>query len=100
MPGQHFERRDEKNASLHTVMDVITRELARLPAQDTRDGDETVAELRAFWGELVKLLDVEPVPELRACPVCKHVGMRAATRCGHCWAKLVPPADATSPAGA
>ena len=42
------------------------------------------------WAELVKLLALGVAPALRACPVCKHAGMRAATRCGFCWSKLSP----------
>jgi hypothetical protein len=91
MAGQFFEHRDERNARLHTVIAVIDRELARLPAQPTEADDETLAELRAFWGELVTVLALEPEHELRECPSCKHVGMRAATRCGYCWTELVPP---------
>ena len=95
MAGQHFEHRDERNADLHAVIAVITRELDHLPIQPTAVARETVAELRAFWGELVTLLALPPEPELRECPSCKHVGMRAATRCGHCWVKLVPPGTAS-----
>ena len=91
MAGQFFEHRDERNARLHTVIAVIDRELARLPAQRTEADDETLAELRAFWREFVTVLALEPEHELRKCPSCKHVGMRAATRCGHCWIPLVPP---------
>jgi hypothetical protein len=91
MAGQFFEHRDERNARLHTVIAVIGRQLARLPAQPTDADDETLAELRAFWGEFVTVLALEPEHELRQCPSCKHVGMRAATRCGHCWITLVPP---------
>ena len=31
-----------------------------------------------------------PIPEVRDCPHCGRVGMRAATVCGHCWKKLPP----------
>lgn len=47
--------------------------------------------MAAAWAELVAQLALGPEPEVRECPVCKHVGMRAATRCGHCWTKLTPP---------
>ena len=30
-------------------------------------------------------------PEVRECPVCKHIGMRGATLCGPWWTKLTPP---------
>jgi hypothetical protein len=46
--------------------------------------------LRSAWDGLVGTLALGPRPELRACPICGHSGMRAATRCGYCWAKLAP----------
>lgn len=49
------------------------------------------AGLRSSWKRLVEVLALGPPPELRACPHCGGVGMRAATRCGSCWEKLVPP---------
>jgi hypothetical protein len=92
MAGQYFESRDAKTANLHIVMSVIEHKLAALPG--THDA-ETIAELRSFWGELVTLLALPANHELRECPSCHQMAMRAATRCGHCWtklAKLVPPA--------
>jgi hypothetical protein len=48
--------------------------------------------LRDSWTAFVDLLDLPAPTQLRRCPACKHVGMRAATRCGYCWTTLVPPA--------
>ena len=39
---------------------------------------------------LVDSLALGPAPEMRECPVCKHRGLRAATRCGFCWTALAP----------
>ncbi len=50
------------------------------------------AATQGAYDELVKDLDLGPEPELRDCPHCKHTGLKAATRCGRCWAKLTPPA--------
>jgi hypothetical protein len=47
--------------------------------------------LVASWATLVKLLALGPLPETRVCPVCAHVGMREAQRCGYCWTRLAPP---------
>ena len=55
--------------------------------------------LRATFNDLVAQLDLGPEPQIRACPVCGHVGMRAATICGHCWTKLTPPAAGDRVAG-
>jgi hypothetical protein len=49
-------------------------------------------ELDVAWGRLVDALALGPAPELRNCPHCGAEGMRAATRCGNCWADLTPPA--------
>lgn len=91
MASQFFESRDEKSAGLHEVTAVIAQEIAQLQSTDT----ETLVALRASWGELLKLLDLQPAHVLRNCPNCGHVGMRAATRCGHCWVALVPPPATT-----
>jgi hypothetical protein len=48
------------------------------------------AGLLASWADLIDQLKLGPEPEVRECPACKHVGMRAATRCGYCWATLEP----------
>lgn len=45
---------------------------------------------RAVWDRLVLALDLGPEPEVRACPGCGKLGMRAATRCGYCWSPLAP----------
>jgi hypothetical protein len=64
---------------MRTIMAGIDRDLSALPA---------VGSLRASWDELVATLDLGPEPEIRRCPVCSKTGMRAASRCGFCWASL------------
>jgi len=49
--------------------------------------------LRTSWSRLVNLLALGPPPQLRTCPFCGGVGMRAATRCSTCWKELTPPPD-------
>ena len=68
-------------AQLRAVMATIDREVATLSDH---------ALLSSSWAELVELLAVGPAPRVRECPVCKHTGMREATRCGYCWTKLSP----------
>jgi hypothetical protein len=75
-------------------MSVIEHKLADLPVASTATDNETIAELRAFWGELVTLLALPPNHEVRECPSCHQMAMRHATRCGNCWSKLVPGASA------
>ena len=48
------------------------------------------AQLAAAWGDLVRVLSLGPAPELRTCPRCSGIGMRAASRCGRCWIELKP----------
>ena len=87
MNGARFPERDADTGRLRTVIAAIDRELSRLP---TSEGDGVAASqpLRRSWAELVELLALGPAPETRQCPICGHTGMRAATRCGHCWNKL------------
>ena len=46
-------------------------------------------DLIASWAELVKLLEADPGPDVRECPVCHRTVMREATRCGYCWTKMI-----------
>jgi hypothetical protein len=74
---------DHTRTRLRTLVQTIDTELAR-----TTDAAST--ELRALWTELVAALALGPAPDLRTCPACGGLGMRAASRCGNCWAALVP----------
>jgi hypothetical protein len=87
---------DAARDNLRTLVTTVGRQIARLPAagKDIAAADD----LHASWTELVKQLDLGPRPETRECPTCHGVGMRAASRCSHCWAKLEP--LAASPAHA
>jgi hypothetical protein len=71
------------SVGIRAVIAAIDRQLSGLPPDMTND-------LRRCWAELVDLLAIAPAPQLRRCPVCNHVGMRAATCCGYCWTKLSP----------
>jgi hypothetical protein len=83
-----FEQRDLKTTELLTMIARIGKELAE-PSSDA-----SLKTLRASWADMVKLMALEPAPELRACPKCKAIGIAAATRCMNCWATLVPSAHA------
>lgn len=84
--------RSRLRATVATVDHEIRREISRLPIQITDDdGKKPTNGLAASWADLVEQLALGPEPEVRECPVCKHIGMRAATLCGHCWTKLTPP---------
>ena len=51
---------------------------------------EVTPALRTAWAALVRALDLGPAPQTRECPACHGIGMRAASRCGYCWAALEP----------
>ena len=74
---------------VRAAVEAMDREVASLGA-GAADAPG-LKELRASWGKLVEVLALGPAPELRDCPHCGTTGMRAAIRCGKCWAKLVPP---------
>ena len=86
MMDEELEGPDAARARLRTVVANIDRELLRLPRKTT--GAEEADGLFDSWSALVKQLALGPAPDLRRCPVCNNLGMRAATLCGHCWSKL------------
>jgi hypothetical protein len=72
---------DAAVAKLRTIVAQIDQALVQAPATPA---------LRAAWDELTSVLALGPAPQTRECPTCRGVGMRAASRCGHCWAALEP----------
>jgi hypothetical protein len=82
---------DAARARLRTTLATIEREISRLPSQPAGDdGKSPPSDLLASFADLVEQLALGPEPEVRHCPVCGNIGMRAATRCGYCWTKLTP----------
>jgi len=75
---------------LRPIVENLDREMARFAALAGGDGRDATT-LIAAWSKLVDFLSLGPAPELGGCPYCGAVGMLAATRCGRCWKKLVPP---------
>ena len=91
---------DPQRSRLRATVAAIEREISRLPRQGTIDnGKSPPHALLSSWADLVRQLDLGPEPELRECPVCHYVGMRAATVCGHCWTKLEPPTEGVAEVG-
>ena len=91
---------DGGRTRLRAVVATIDQEVLNLSRQAMGD-DQSAKErgrLSSSWAELVKLLELGPAPQVRECPVCKRTGMREATRCGYCWAKLSAPAPSAIPA--
>ena len=77
---------DTQRTGLRVIMSTIDRLLADPATPLTAD------RLRPSWASLVQALALGPEPELRECPRCGKMGMRAATRCGFCWGVLDAPA--------
>src|SRR5687767_9562293 len=87
---QQIEIPQRDRLRLRAVVTSIDRELWRMSLEAMPDHRESNRGLMATWAQLVELLALGLAPEIIECPTCKHVGMRAATRCGHCWARLAP----------
>lgn len=86
---------DAARSHLRQLVSVIEGELGHWREQAATPDGPTDALLDA-WAELIGVLALGAEPRLRECPVCHHVGMRAATLCGYCWTTLVPPIDVDS----
>jgi hypothetical protein len=72
---------DAAITKLREIVALIDREIVQAPPS---------AALRAAWSQLVDVLALGPPAETRECPSCHGIGMRGASRCGHCWASLAP----------
>ena len=79
---------DAARARLRALVADIDQELLRLPRRTT--GADETGGLFDSWSALVKQLALGPAPDLRRCPTCNNLGMRAATLCGYCWSNLSP----------
>lgn len=81
---------DKSVARLRSLVAAVERQFAVVaPAE----------QLRATWAEMVDVLALGPPPELRTCPTCGEIGMRAATRCIRCWSYLAPLPPSQAPEG-
>ena len=79
-----------QNASLRPVVAAIDAQMSQLAEGTTLEARTGIGKLLESWAVLVEILALGPAPEMRECPVCKHRGLRAATRCGFCWTALAP----------
>lgn len=82
---------DAARSKMRTTVAAIDREIARLTKEEASDGQHQLGGLTGAWAELVAQLALGSEPEVRECPTCKGIGIRAATLCGFCWTKLEPP---------
>ena len=72
---------DQAVTKLREIVAVIEQEIQQRPPTPA---------LGAAWTRLVAVLALGPEPQKRECPTCHAMGMRAASRCGNCWAALEP----------
>jgi uncharacterized Zn finger protein (UPF0148 family) len=72
-----------ERSELRVLVSAVER---RIPRGRSVDGERS--DLERDWDRLVRALSLGDEPPTRFCPTCGAVGMRAATRCGHCWAPL------------
>src|SRR5687768_8739823 len=77
MSNAHYS--DASVTKLREIIDAINLEIAQTPPTPL---------LQEAWAKLVGVLALGPAPQTRECPVCHGIGMRAASRCGRCWAAL------------
>ena len=91
MNSVRFEHPDGERSRLRAIVATIDREILHLSTPAANADGSSIYELTGSWAELITLLALGPVPEVRTCPVCGQLGMRAASRCGYCWTKLQPP---------
>ena len=92
MNSPQYSGPDAARSQLRAMIASVERELARLPGPVPLENSKSPQSgLLASFADLVKQLALGPEPEVRECPVCRHVGMRTATTCGYCWTKLTPP---------
>lgn len=92
MNSPRFSGPDAARSRLRATVATLEREISRLPKR-VADNDSNSAPNRLLvsFNDLVAQLALGAEPEVRQCPVCKHIGMRAATLCGYCWTTLTPP---------
>jgi hypothetical protein len=90
MNSQPSQLPDAARSYLRSVVAKVDCEISRLVQVGNGEPLGTTDNLRDRWKELVSLLALGPEPEYRECPSCHRIGMRFATRCGHCWIALPP----------
>ncbi len=90
------EHRDGQRSKLRAMAAQLDGAVSELLLQDTVDGyARSTQTLAAHWAGLVELLALGPEPQVRNCPFCQELVMKAATRCGFCWKRFPSLAEVT-----
>jgi hypothetical protein len=79
---------DPLGFAAYAPADGRTRLRSLLATMDQELASSDLSALRTAFATLVAELGLGP--ELRSCPKCHHLSMRAATRCSTCWSSLIP----------
>jgi hypothetical protein len=86
----HVSLRDSARNTLRPMVEALDHRMAAF-LDSVAPADRAAATmLRTSWQALVDTLALGPAPEMRACPVCAHHVMRAASLCDRCWSKISP----------
>jgi hypothetical protein len=83
---------DAARSRLRGLVAKVTQEIEHLSEPANAEAAKKPNGLNDAWTALVKQLDLGPEPEVRDCPHCGHICMRAATVCAYCWKELPAPA--------
>lgn len=81
MNSTKIDHPDAARSRLRTLVAALSHEIDLVASSEA----SVSPKLRARWSDLVDVLALGDEPEMRACPHCGRIGMRAATRCGFCW---------------
>jgi hypothetical protein len=79
------------STQIRSTLATMARDIGQLSSASL-EGGAAQQRLLDSLARLEKVLALGPEPELRECPTCHRLGMRAATLCGYCWTSLEPPA--------
>ena len=91
MNGPRSFHRKGARVPLRAIIAKVDDEMTHLSGPMAHDAPRSPPQRRiASLAELVNQRAAGVAPEARACPVCRHTGMRAATICGYCWNRLMP----------
>jgi hypothetical protein len=81
---------DAAAARLRAAIAEIELQMTALAEMvESAESRKALAGLHSSWTVFVEVLAVPLPVERRLCPVCNHLGMRDATRCGYCWTKFL-----------
>jgi hypothetical protein len=84
----------QAKAALRVAVTEMEGALARLSSATSMEDNARLEAVRTSWRDVVEILGLGPVPEIRQCPRCGATAMKAATRCSNCWSSLTPVEDA------